>query len=300
MPRPAAAARHPAQALSLHIGVNRVDPAHYAGWDGPLEACEFDAEDMAALARDQQMKPTLLLTKQATRARVLAAIRRAARALQAGDLLLLTYAGHGGQVRDVDGDEVDGQDETWCLFDGQLVDDELYYELSRFAAGTRIVVVSDSCHSGTVTRDVVPRPPPPGLRPRLMPPAVARRVYDRHQAFYDKVQQRVVEQANKARVDPDTALAQVGAAGHATQVVGRFQPAVLLIAGCQDNQTAMDGEQNGVFTGELLRIWNRGAFAGDYLRLHAQVRAALPPSQSPNLFTLGDARSLLVQRPFSI
>ena len=38
------------QALSLHIGLNSVSPAAYAGWSGPLAACEFDANDMAAIA----------------------------------------------------------------------------------------------------------------------------------------------------------------------------------------------------------------------------------------------------------
>ena len=36
--------------LSLHIGINEVSVAHYAGWTGPLAACEFDANDMAAIA----------------------------------------------------------------------------------------------------------------------------------------------------------------------------------------------------------------------------------------------------------
>ena len=62
-------------------------------------------------------------------------MRAAAKALSAGDLFFLTYSGHGGQVPDVTGDEADKQDETWCLFDGQLIDDELYFELSRFASG---------------------------------------------------------------------------------------------------------------------------------------------------------------------
>ena len=39
-----------ARGQSLHIGVNKVDPAHYNGWEGTLAACEFDAEDMRALA----------------------------------------------------------------------------------------------------------------------------------------------------------------------------------------------------------------------------------------------------------
>ena len=39
-----------ARALSLHIGLNTVSASHYGGWTGPLAACEFDANDMAALA----------------------------------------------------------------------------------------------------------------------------------------------------------------------------------------------------------------------------------------------------------
>ena len=39
-----------------------------------------------------------------------------------------------------------------ACYDGQLIDDELYLELSRFGAGVRILVLSDSCHSGTVAR----------------------------------------------------------------------------------------------------------------------------------------------------
>ena len=42
-----------AKALSLHIGLNGVSAAAYGGWDGPLAACEFDANDMAAIAKSQ-------------------------------------------------------------------------------------------------------------------------------------------------------------------------------------------------------------------------------------------------------
>ena len=69
------------QALGLHIGLNEVSAAAYASWTGPLAACEFDAHDMAAIAKHSDMKSTLLLTKKATRAKVLAVIRRAAKAV---------------------------------------------------------------------------------------------------------------------------------------------------------------------------------------------------------------------------
>jgi len=300
----AAASAATPRAMSLHVGLNAVSADAYSGWDGPLAACEFDATDMAAIAKSKRMKSTVLLTKKATRAHVLAAMRSAAKALKSGDLFFLTYSGHGGQVPDVDGDEPDRQDETWCLFDGQLIDDELYFELSRFAAGVRILVLSDSCHSGTVTRELPPPPPPPGQRVKLMPLAVARRVYAEHRAFYDKLQHDLNAQAQshtqKQPVDPDAALAQVGAAAHATALVGQFRPAVLLISGCQDNQTSMDGEHNGAFTEQLLKVWNHGAFTGGYASLHARVRAALPPTQSPKLYTLGRAAAFVAQTPFTV
>jgi hypothetical protein len=36
--------------MSLHIGLNSVDPNHYEGWDGTLVACENDANDMQKIA----------------------------------------------------------------------------------------------------------------------------------------------------------------------------------------------------------------------------------------------------------
>ena len=80
-----APAKTTAKALSLHIGLNSVSPAAYDGWSGPLAACEFDANDMSAIAKTQGMKPTVLLTKKATRSATLSGMRAAAKALKAGD-----------------------------------------------------------------------------------------------------------------------------------------------------------------------------------------------------------------------
>ncbi len=197
-----------AKAVSIHIGLNSVDPKHYAGWSGDLVACEFDANDMAAIAHAAGMKSTLLLTKKATRAAVLAAVRAASKTLQSGDLLFVTYSGHGGQIDDVSGEEEDKKDETWCLYDGELIDDEVFLELSRIAAGVRVLVLSDSCHSGTVIRARVPEGTTAG-RSKMMPPSVAMRTYLEHQAFYDKLQRDVAKAAGKASVP--TSRQRIGA-----------------------------------------------------------------------------------------
>lgn len=287
-------------AMSLHIGLNAVSPKHYSGWSGELSACEFDALDMAAIAKAKGMKSTVLLTAKGTRASVLAGLRAAAKKLKRGDFFFLTYSGHGGQVPDVSGEEEDKRDETWCLYDGQLIDDELYAELGRFAAGVRILVLSDSCHSGTVTREAVPAAADAG-RSKLMPPAVGMRVYRENQAFYDALQMDLAQQYGESKLaDPDTVLAHIAVSPRLTAVARKFSPAAILISGCQDNQTSMDGAHNGAFTEQLLRVWNNGKFKGNYAKFHATILARMPATQSPNLFVLGPASAFLRQSPFKV
>ena len=288
-------------AASLHLGLNSVDPVAYSGWSGPLAACEFDAGDMAGIATSRGMTPTVLLTRDATREKALAAIRAAAQRLKAGDIFLLSYSGHGGQVDDISGEEADKLDETWCLYDGQLIDDELYLELSRFAKGVRVLVLSDSCHSGTMTRARPPAPSVPGQRPKLMPPAIAKQVYADHKDFYDRLQRNVMKASKSAAsLDPDAALAQVAVSLRFGNLAAKCRAAVILISGCQDNQSSMDGDRNGAFTEQLLKIWNGGAYRGNYAKFYAEIKAGMPPSQTPNLFQLGPAAAFVRQQPFGV
>jgi hypothetical protein len=92
---------------------------------------------MQVIAESQGFRSEILLTASATREATLSAISRASAVLEPGDFLFLTYSGHGGQLPDHTGDEIDGLDETWCLSDGQLVDDELYAALAAVAGGVR-------------------------------------------------------------------------------------------------------------------------------------------------------------------
>ncbi|MEH6887688.1 caspase family protein, partial [Priestia megaterium] len=136
--------------FSLHIGLNSVDPQHYGGWDGKLGACEADAEDMELIAKSLHYNNvSTLLTAKATINNVINEIKKAATSLESGDIFFLSYSGHGGSVPDQDKDEDDGKDETWCLYDGQLPDDQLFSLWHLFREDVRIIVLSDSCHSGT-------------------------------------------------------------------------------------------------------------------------------------------------------
>jgi metacaspase-1 len=275
-----------ATALSLHIGLNEVNPDHYDGWDGKLVACEFDANDMEALAESQGYTTKKLLTKEAAADSVSQAVADAGSELEDNGILFLTYSGHGGQVPDGNSEEEDRMDETWVLYDRQLVDDELYTLWSQFKPGTRIVVLSDSCHSGSVVRalpDIIQPQAlarngggPPAMK--AMPEELEKKVYEGNRELYDTVQ--------KSTTAYDQS--EIGAT-------------VLLISGCQDNQTSADGERNGLFTQTLKSVWDEGQFKGNYRGFWKKIVKDMPLYQSPNFFTAGQPQpSFLRQRPFKV
>ena len=123
-----------------------------------------------------------------------------------GDLAIFYFAGHGAQVFDLDGDEPDGLDETLAPTDIMLLsserdirDDELRVWLETIPA--QVLVILDSCHSGTATRGTGP------MRPRILDrplppeggnePDVVRQRYD-----------------PESMADGNTSIIEVAAAGH--------------------------------------------------------------------------------------
>jgi metacaspase-1 len=249
---------------SLHIGLNSVNSHHYDGWSGALQACENDAEAIAAIAHSlKYSETTLLKTKQATREAVIKTLERYASILTKDDMFLLSYSGHGGQLPDLNGDEIkDGKDETWCLYNGELLDDELYNLFTKFAKGVRIVVLSDSCHSGSVTREYAHLGAAlvdahPKAAHRFMPQEVARRTFTKNKTLYEPL-------------CTDNRAAKK-----------ELQATLRLISGCQDNQTALDGDFNGLFTQRLLQTWNNGLFKGNYNAFHKAILKLMPSYQTP-------------------
>ncbi|CUR57234.1 putative Peptidase C14 caspase catalytic subunit p20 [metagenome] len=258
---------------ALHIGLNHVDPSKYGGWDGRLQGCLNDAASMKSLAEAAGFTSTTLLDEAATAAGVTAAIGALAAGCSDGDLCLISYSGHGGQVADEDGDEDEAQDETWVCFDRQLLDDELHLAWSQFPAGARVLVISDSCHSGSVVRDEVERQVSRG-----MPEEERERDNEARGAAYRAIKQQVA-----GRGDIDVAAS------------------VLLISGCQDDQVSYDGEGNGAFTQSLLQTWAEGAFEGDYSAFHADIVANMTTDQTPNLNSdLVADPAYLTQQPFAV
>lgn len=245
--------------LALCVGLNAVNPDFYEGWDGKLNACENDARAMAHYLSQKGYHTTTLLTKEATRSALLTKLSDFAKLARPGDTVVITNSSHGGQTPDYDNTEADGMDETICMYDGQVIDDELEAAWSKFQPGVRVVFVSDSCHSGTVARALF------SPHDRMLNTAEGSKAMPQAVQTCVIVAQDQKLRNIKAEVRQHTEIAC----------------SVLALGACQDNQTAMDGAINGAFTGALLTVLRTSGNDG-YGRVITNVRRQLPPTQTPS------------------
>ena len=273
--------------ISLHIGVNHCDPAFYNGrWTGAMSSAEPDVDTMEAIARKQGFATRVLKTEQATRENVIDAIRSAAGELGDGDMFLMSYSGHGDWVPDISGDEADQRDDTWCLHNGHFLDDELNVLLAEFKPGCRVLVLSDSCHSGTMLKgekraqDEEKRVKDPFVYSRAVPRRASIESYESHRQYYAEIQLAL------PRPRPP------------------IQATVRLLSGCQEDEQSWGSKETGRFTEAVKNVFSDGAFNGTYKQFHAEVVKAVSKAmnpQTPGHSVVGSASPEFdQQRPFQI
>ena len=272
--------------FSLHIGVNSVDKNHYVGQIDSLFFCEEDAKNMKAIAEQNGYTETiLLLGSDATRDNTIDLIYDSSKHLKSGDIFFLSFSGHGGQIKDLNDDEPDGYDETWCLYDGQLIDDEIFELFAGFEKEVRIIVLLDSCHSGTATREHKT-----AFQQYMMDYAYQMELKPK---FIKEKTARKTHQSNRDLYDPILSKAPLPASA--------VQACVKQISSCQDNQVSYEWTKGGQFTQFLLEVYGGGSFQGNYEAFHKEIVRQLPGFQTPNYFTYGAKDALFdQQQPFVI
>ncbi|KAF8638254.1 hypothetical protein AX17_002276 [Amanita inopinata Kibby_2008] len=143
---------------ALCIGIN------YVGQQGQLAGCINDATNIQKfLCRKHGYKPEdiVMLTDDSrnpvqmpTKVNILRAMQWLVKGASPDDSLFFHYSGHGGQTKDLDGDEADGYDEVIYPLDyktnGHIVDDLMHEIMVRpLPPGCRLTAIFDSCHSGS-------------------------------------------------------------------------------------------------------------------------------------------------------
>ena len=131
-----------------------------------LRGAVADARDLAqALDKGGVRDVTLLVNEQATRKVVEAALERLAAEARAGDLVFISFAGHGSQAPErIKGSDPDGVDELFVLagFEERgagtaerILDKEINVWLRRIEQqGADTLFLADTCHGGGLARNV--------------------------------------------------------------------------------------------------------------------------------------------------
>lgn len=284
MPKRSASAKV-RQLLSIHVGIN-----DYPGSELDLAGCVNDSRILSDLAERFDFQPTVLNDADATKANIREAIRGAVSKLKGKDTLFLTMSSHGTQVPDQNGDEPDGADEAWCPYDimsGQYyTDDELNEDLNkRSSQQVKIVILSDSCHSGTMTRMMQPLDETLDTgedtdrvrRVRFMPPSI----------FLTKSQLASMVKAPRERTMSRSQTRVASSPG---------RHAGLLFSGCADHEYSYDAwfgnEPNGAcskcFVDSFMDLGGpEDVRKLPYTALYKALRSRLPSvdyPQTPNLY----------------
>lgn len=249
--------------VSLHIGLNSVDTSQYQGNYPTLRNAENDTDYYHSLALQQGFSAVRLVGKDATSNNLLDNLKAYAERLQAGDLLFISYSGHGTRVTDLNDDEPDGYDEVLVLYDRLFIDDEFQLCWAQFKPGVRIFFISDSCFNGTVARFLEYNQDAAAI---IWPDHILRGI-DSAEAHIDF--EHSVSYYKSIKLGSPTEKAPCS---------------IIHIGGCQDNQLAEDGastDLNGRFTGAVRRVL-AGNFQGSYKAFFQAIQAQMPPWQTPN------------------
>lgn len=246
------------------VGINDYP---YDGSD--LNGCVNDARAWAELLMSHYDFPRadvkLITDAEATKANMIAGIKGLLAGAKSGDVLVFTNSSHGTYLADTDGDEP-SYDEALCPYDvaGEVLkDDELRELFAELAQGVRLTVLSDSCHSGTVTRAIVSE-----VLPGLLKTPDDRRVRFLNPALRGGT---VLPNPWKARPKrlayPESKMREV------------------LLSGCTDKEYSYDAMIGGVYHGAMtyyaLQAIRQANYQITYAQLHSQMTYLLDEAGYP-------------------
>lgn len=246
------------------VGINDYP---YDGSD--LNGCVNDARAWAELLASHfdftLTDVKVIADSEATKANMLAGIKDLLAGAQSGDVLVFTNSSHGTYTPDLSGDEPT-YDEALCPYDtadNLIVDDEVRELFADLPQGVHLTVISDSCHSGTVTRAAVS-----GNLPGIVTPD------DRRVRFLSPA----------LRGDPVLANPWKAAPKRSTKYPESGMNEVLL-SGCTDKEYSYDaligGAYHGAMTYYAIQAIREANYRITYAQLHARVNYLLDEAGYP-------------------
>jgi hypothetical protein len=224
---------------------------NYPGTDNELAGCVNDMNDWADLLDNNGYDVHVM--EEASAENTLYNLHATVGELGWGDRLIFTYSGHGTWMPDQSGDESDFRDEALYMADGSLImDDELNEVWLGIPYGAGVLTLSDSCHSGTVTRFA-----------QFAPQAVPRFISPAQFTNLSHSEARDIERVTTTAPSRKTSS---------------------LISGCADEEYSYDawfgGRANGAFSRAAIDAYTPGASLARWFN-NIRVRPVYP--QTPQL-----------------
>lgn len=250
---------------SLHIALNKVDRNTY-GADGLLHSCINNAKNYEKIALSQGFTNTVLLAdSNASLNNFKNATEHIIKQLNNNDYFLLTFSGHGGKVKDLSNDEDGEYDQTWCFYDGEVIDDEFFDIWLKLPGNARVFVISDSCYSGSMLRDIFNIDP-------FKQQGVIKPINEPNNRGFD--------------VDPFRPM---------------LKACIKLLSGALENKPASDGPFYSLFTEALLNTWDNSSFSGNYYDFYEAIKTKMPFKSPPGWMQVGISNlEYDQQKPFFI
>lgn len=282
---------------ALLIGINK-----YRVPGADLRGCINDVKDMRAALIDYcafaERDITVLADYDATKANMQRAMEALVTTSKPGDVLLLHYSGHGSNVPDKSGDDADNRDEILCPTDldwkDPLLDDWMGELFDRLPKDVSLTFVSDSCHSGSVNRVLVP-PDSTESIPRYLPCPL-----DLLATESGRELRGTFRRPRTARASDPLSRGIAGKPPVSEHDIMELAVPEVLLSGCRDDQTSADayikGDFHGALTYALVQAIRATKGVVTYRELHQRVLAILEGqyTQVPQL----TARAERFDQPF--
>ncbi len=251
--------------FAIHFGLDKVNDSNYVEKYfrevEPLKYSVKDAEGLAEITRQQGFTEVFLRTNEkATREAFVDLLEKNIARLAAGDLLVISFSGHGGQSNNVmfkDDEPFDGMDELLCFYDDILLDDVFYYHLCQAVEGAKIHIIIDSCHSGGMDKLEGPSAP---LKLDLRKFRPESRI--KNYSGFDKCQKLKASTLFWAAVSPHE------------------------LAG------------NGLFTQTLIRLWHQDQGKLNNQLFYRKLKKNSHPYYKPNQASGNNNQKFLLEKPF--